>query len=162
MDPDACERQLTLDVDMALHLSRARQGSVFVSPVTSPLAIWQHNDPEPDTHRHHEESTFLTLFPQEERELEFARGGTPRQTRSDSPYRRALTPEDLRLGLDMGHHLAPNHEPHLLGSLGSTEHTFDGPLPLYQPFAIHGRQTFDFETMENSRQGREETPWSVK
>ncbi|KAI9453484.1 hypothetical protein BJY52DRAFT_1398511, partial [Lactarius psammicola] len=134
IDPDARERQRTLDVDTALHLSRARQGSVSVSPVTSPLAIREHNDPEPDTHRHHEGSTFPTLSPQEERELEIARGGTPRQTRSDGPYRRALTPEDLRLGLDMEHHLAQNHEPHLLGSLGSTEHTFDGALPLYQPF----------------------------
>ncbi|KAI9434418.1 hypothetical protein H4582DRAFT_2112537 [Lactarius indigo] len=72
MDPDARERQRTLDVDMALHLSRARQGSVSVSPVASPLAIREHNEPEPDTHRHHEESTFPTLFPQEERELEIA------------------------------------------------------------------------------------------
>ncbi len=112
-------------------------------------AIREHIDPEPDTHRLHEESTFPTLFPQEERELEIARGGTPRQTRSDGPYRRPLTPDDLRLGLEMGHHLTQNHEPHLLGSLGSTEHHFDGALPLYQPSAIHGRQTFDFETMEN-------------
>ncbi|KAH8985458.1 hypothetical protein EDB86DRAFT_2335350 [Lactarius hatsudake] len=149
MDPDARERQRTLDVDMALHLSRARQGSVSVSPVASPLAIREHDDPEPDTHRHHEESTFPTLFPQEERDLEIARGGTPRQARTDGPYRRALTPEDLRLGLDMGHHLAQTHEPHLLGSLGSTEHHFDGGLPLYQPSAIQGRQSFDFGTMED-------------
>lgn len=145
MDPDARERQRTLDVDMALHLSRARQGSVSVSPVTSPLAIREHNDPEADTHRHHEEDIFPTLFSQEERELEIARGGTPRQTRSDGPYRHALTTDDLRLGLDMGRH---THEPHLIGSL-STELQFDGGLPLYQPSAVHGRQTFDFETMEN-------------
>ena len=149
MDPDARERQRTLDVDMALHLSRARHGSVSVSPVTSPLTIRELNEPEPDAHRHHEETTFPTLFPHEECELEIARGGTPRQPRSDGPYRRALTPEDLRLSLDMAHHLAQHHEPHLLGSLGSTENNFDGGLPLYQPSAIHGRQTFDFESMEN-------------
>jgi magnesium transporter len=146
MDPDARERQRTLDVDMALHLSRARHGSVSVSPATSPRMIRELNDPEPATHCHHEESIFPTLFPQEERELEIARGGTPRQTRSiDGPYRRTLTPDNLRLALDMEHHLTPNHESHLLGSL---EHHFDGTLPLYQPSVIHGRQTFDFETME--------------
>ena len=149
MDPDARERQRTLDVDMALHLSRARHGSVSISPVTSPLAVRELPEPEPEPHmhRHHEESTFPTLFPQEERELEIARGGTPRQTRSsDGPYRRTLTPENMRLALDMEHHLTQNHEPHILGSL---EHHFDGALPLYQPSAIHGRQTFDFEIMES-------------
>ena len=148
MDPDARERQRTLDVDMALHLSRARQSSVSVSPVNSPLTIREVDEPEPDTHRHHEESTFPTLFPHEERELEIARGGTPPHTRSDGPYRRVLSPDDLRLGLEMGHHLAQHHEPHLLGSLGGTEHHFDSGLPLYQPSVIHGRQTFDFEAME--------------
>ena len=146
MDPDARERQRTLDVDMALHLSRARHGSVSVSPVTSPLTVREVNEPEPDTHRHHEESIFPTLFPQEERDLEIARGGTPCQTRStDGPYRRVLTPDNMRLALDMEHHLAQNHEPHLIDTL---EHHFDGTLPLYQPSPIHGRQTFDFETME--------------
>src|SRR6266404_7225787 len=152
MDPDARERQRTLDVDMALHLSRARQGSVSVSPVISPLAVCERDDVEPGAHRHHEESTFPTLFPQEERELEIARGATPRPARSDEPYRRALTPDDLRLGLEMGvHRLSQNHEfHHLLGTtLGSTEHHYDGMLPLYQPSAIHGRQTFDFEAMED-------------
>ena len=153
MDPDARERQRTLDVDMALHLSRARQGSVSVSPVTSPLTIRELDEPEPETHRHHEDSTFPTLFPHEECELEIARGGTPRQTHnSDGPYQRPLTPHDLRLSMDMAHRLSQHHEPHhLLGSLGpSTEHHhFDAGLPLYQPSAIHGRQTFDFEAMED-------------
>ena len=74
MDPDARERHCTLDVDMALHLSRARHGSVSVSPVTSPLTIRELDAPEPDTHRHHEDSTFPTLFPHEECELEITRG----------------------------------------------------------------------------------------
>ncbi|KAH9054804.1 hypothetical protein EDB87DRAFT_1767499, partial [Lactarius vividus] len=39
IDPDAGERQPTLDVDMALHLSHAHQGSVSVSPVASPLRL---------------------------------------------------------------------------------------------------------------------------
>ena len=52
----------------------------------------------------------------------------------------------------MAHRLSRHHEPHhLLGSLDpSTEHHhFDAGLPLYQPSAIHGRQTFDFEAMED-------------
>jgi len=49
------------------------------------------------------------------------------------------------------HRLSQNHEfHHLLGTtLGSTGHHYDGMLPLYQPSAIHGRQTFDFEAMED-------------
>ncbi|KAI0299081.1 hypothetical protein B0F90DRAFT_1728913 [Multifurca ochricompacta] len=150
MDPDARERQRTLDVDMAMHLSRARKGSVSVSPVavTSPLAVREHNDREPETHPHHEEGAFPTLSLQDERELEFARGGIPRATHNEDPYRRPLTPDDLRLDLDMGHHLIQGHESHLFGSLGSTTHQFDGALPLYQPPVMHGRQTFDFDTME--------------
>ncbi|KAH9010428.1 hypothetical protein EDB85DRAFT_1268458 [Lactarius pseudohatsudake] len=49
----------------------------------------------------------------------------------------------------MAHHLAQTHEPHLLGSLDSTEHHFNGGLPLYQPSAFHGRWSLDFGTMED-------------
>ena len=41
-------------------------------------------------------------------------------------------------------------EAHLLGYLGSTEHNFDGGLPLYQPSTVHGRWMFDIESMEFS------------
>ena len=151
MDPDARERQRTLDADMAIHLSRARQGSVSVSPEASPIRIREHNEHESETHPHHEESTFPNLFLQEERELEIARGEIPVQVHVDDPYRAVLTPDDLRLRQDLGmtHHLTPNHEPHLLGSLHNGTHQFDGSLPLYQPPALLGRQTFNFGTMED-------------
>src|SRR6266404_5591049 len=67
-------------------------GSVSVSPVFSPLAVCECDGVEPDAHRHHE-NTFPTLFPQEEWELEIARGAPPRPARSDEPYRRALIPQ---------------------------------------------------------------------
>jgi magnesium transporter len=149
MDPDARERQRTLDVDMAIHLSRARQGSVSISPEASPIKVREHNELEPETHPHHEESTFPTLFLQEERELEIARGEIPPRVHVDDPYRAAITPDELRQDLGMTHHLAPNHEPHhLLGSFHNNAHQFDGSLPLYQPPALLGRQTFNFGVME--------------
>jgi magnesium transporter len=150
MDPDARERQRTLDVDMAMHLSRARHESFSVSPVASPLTMREHDDREPpETHPHHEESTFPTLFLQEERELGFARGEDPRQVHNGDPYRGVLAPDDLRQDLGMPRHLTPIHEPHhLLDTLHNAVHQFDGPLPLYQPPILQGRQTFNFGAME--------------
>jgi magnesium transporter len=151
MDPDARERQRTLDVDLAMHLSLARQGSVSVSPIASPLTIREHNECEPETHPHHphpDDTTFPGLFLHEERELELARGEIPSQVQNDHPYQRALAPSNLRLDLDMVHHLAGSHESHL-SSLHHPGHQFDGSLPLYQPPALQGRQTFNFGIMED-------------
>ncbi len=144
LDPDVRERQRTLDVDLAIHLSRARQGSVSVSvsPEASPLALREHDECQPEIHPHHEETTFPNLFLQEEREMEIARGEHPRQQHSDDPYH---LPQDLH----MTHHLAEQHEPHLLGSVHSAPHQFDGTLPLYQPPFLLSRQTFNFQAMED-------------
>src|SRR5579863_1729128 len=149
MDPDARERQRTLDVDMAIHLSRARQNSVSLSPDASPLKLREHDDREPETCTHHEETTFPNLFFQEEQEMEIARGEMPRQVHIGDPYRSVLMPDDLRQHSDMTHHLVHNHEPHIFGSLHSVAHHIDGALPLYQPPALIGRQTFNFAAMEN-------------
>ncbi|KAI9464291.1 hypothetical protein F5148DRAFT_1299927 [Russula earlei] len=149
MDPDARERQRTLDVDMAIHLSRARQGPVSISPDASPLTMREHLDREPETLTHHEESTFPTLSIPEEQELEIARGEIPRQLRIEDPYRSALIPDDLRQDLGLAHHLAQSHEPHLLDSLRDVANQFDGALPLYQPSPLHGQQRFHFEAMED-------------
>ena len=54
IDPNARERQRTLEVGVALHLSRACHGSVSVFPFTSPLTIRELNEPEPNGHLHHE------------------------------------------------------------------------------------------------------------
>ena len=149
MDPDVRERQRTLDVDLAIHLSRARQGSVSVSPEASPLALQGHEDREPEIRPHHEGTAFPNLFLQEEREMEIARGELPRQAHVDDPYQGTLTPNDLRQDLDMTHHLAEQHQPHLLGSVLNVPHQFDGTLPLYQPPALLSQQTFNFEAMED-------------
>lgn len=148
MDPDARERQRTLDVDMAMHLSRARHRS---SPITSPLTIREHNDREPEPHPHHDDSAFPSLFLQEQRELELARGESPCPVHNDNPYRGALMPDSLRLDMDMAHQLTRSHEPHLLSSLHlhHAGHQIDGSLPLYQPPALLGRQTYDFAAMED-------------
>jgi magnesium transporter len=152
MDPDAQERQRTLDVDLAMHLSRARHGSVSVSPMTSPLTIREHNDREPEMHLHHphhDDATFPSLFLQEERELELARGETPSRVQNDNSYRHSLSPDDLRLDLDMAHQLTRGRDSHLIAPLHHSVHPFDGSLPLYQPPALQGRQSFDFGVMED-------------
>ena len=151
MDPDVRERQRTLDVDLAIHLSRARQGSVSVSPEASPLALRERDDREPEIHHsHHEGAAFPNLFMHEEREMEIARGEAPRQLHIDDPYHGTLTPNDLRQEhLDMTHHLAERHEHHLLGSLHNAPLQFDGALPLYQPPALLSRQTYNFQAMED-------------
>ncbi|TFY54116.1 hypothetical protein EVG20_g9842 [Dentipellis fragilis] len=46
LDPDVRERQRTLDVDMAMHLSRARRSSVSTSPVATSLTSHLHHTPE--------------------------------------------------------------------------------------------------------------------
>jgi magnesium transporter len=153
MDPDARERQRALDVDMAIHLSRARQNSVSLSPEASPLELHEHDNHGPETHPHHEETTFPNLFLHEEREMEIARGEMPRQVHIDDPYRGVLIPDDLRPDLDMTHHLTQSHVPHLFGSLHNAPHQIDGALPLYQPPALIGRQTFNFSAMEDFAMG---------
>ena len=149
MDPDVRERQRTLDVDLAIHLSRARQGSVSVSPETSPLALRERDERQPEIPAHREGAAFPNLFLQEEREMEIARGEPHRQLHIDDPYHGTLTPNDLRQDLDMTHHLAGRHEGHLLGSVLNASQQFDGTLPLYQPPALLSRQTFDFQAMED-------------
>lgn len=146
MDPDVRERQRTLDVDLAIHLSRARQGSVVsVSPEASPIALREHDDRQPEIPPHNEGAAFPNLFLQEEREMEIARGEPHRQLRIDDPYHGTLTPNDLQQDLD---HLAQRHEPHFLGSVLNAPHQFDGTLPLYQP-PLLSRQTFNFQAMED-------------
>jgi magnesium transporter len=149
MDPDVRERQRTLDVDLAIHLSRARQGSVSVSPEASPLALRECDERAPEIHPHHEGTAFPNLFLHEEREMEIARGEAPRQLHIDDPYHGTLTPNGLRQDLDMTHHLAERHEHHLLGSLHNAPLQFDGALPLYQPPALLSRQTYNFQAMED-------------
>ena len=102
MDPDTHECQSTIDVGMALHLSSPCHGLVTVSPVTSPLTVWELTEPESDKHQHHKESIFPALFPQEERELEIARGETPCSI--DGPCWCMLRPENMQLVFHMVHH----------------------------------------------------------
>ncbi len=148
MDPDVRERQRTLDVDLAIHLSRARKGSVSVSPEASPFAMREHDDREPEIHPHPEDTTFPSLFLQEEREMEIARGDLPHRLHTDDPYQGTLTPNDLRQDIDMTRHLAEQHEPHLLNAVDAPQQ-FDGTLPLYQPPALLSRQTYNFQAMED-------------
>ncbi|EGO27742.1 hypothetical protein SERLADRAFT_461705, partial [Serpula lacrymans var. lacrymans S7.9] len=133
-DPDARERQRTMDVDMALHLSRARRETITVSPVISPY------EPAP-RQTEHPESTFPSLSVHEEREIDYARGqfhpvghDLVNGRLDDEHIHTRVTPVDFGM-----HHLDQGHDPSLLATLGgqlpNTDHedpaSMSG-LPTYQ------------------------------
>ncbi|KIJ69806.1 hypothetical protein HYDPIDRAFT_77280 [Hydnomerulius pinastri MD-312] len=147
-DPDARERQRTMDVDMALHLSRARRETI-VSP-TSPYD----SSPRPE-----DEPLFTPLSDAERHDLEFARGERlhaldhdPVNGVSDETLHtpRPATPLDLRL-----RHLNQTQDPSLLATIQGPYSlpNQDDPstsmscLPTYQANA--SRSIFDFSLLEN-------------
>ncbi|THH17432.1 hypothetical protein EW146_g3373 [Bondarzewia mesenterica] len=142
LDPDARERQRTLDEDMALHLSLARRGSISTSPVTSPHVTREREEPHPAE----QEAIFPTFSLQEERELDIARGANIPNTIDEAveAYRRTPTPEDLRLP-----HLSQGHDPSLLVSLNDNDvQQPDAVLPMYQATLSQDKSNFNFKLLE--------------
>jgi len=137
-DPEAWERQRTMDVDMAMHLSRARRETVLTSPTTSPFEISQ---PVP-------ENALLSLSENEEREIHLARGQTLREEQGESAEEVVPTTHPSHSLVDLNVHLHQAQDPALLvpseplqDSSGSV---FD--LPVYQDNV--SRTNFDFAIME--------------
>ncbi|KAG6902458.1 hypothetical protein C0995_016320 [Termitomyces sp. Mi166 len=127
-DPEARERQRTMDVDMAMQLSRARRETVTGSPEISPL---------PERAQRHEEG--------EEHSIHF----TDTAVQSD--------PEDETLGIgpnpsriDFKMHLNTMHDASLLAQAPPLNHDPNAEslygLPTYQ--ANISRSEFDFTLME--------------
>ncbi|KAI0312285.1 hypothetical protein OF83DRAFT_670967 [Amylostereum chailletii] len=172
LDPETRERQRTMDVDMAMHLSRARRESVSTSPVLSPLAIHPSHPRPFESHQSHphlskpadsHDTFFPTLSVQEEHDLEVARQGPSDADESEllgadpTTYRptRTPTPEN---SLHIMPHLSQAHDPDLLVSLNapgipfnappSTTSDRDGGLPMYQPPTTGDRLSFRFGLME--------------
>ena len=145
-DPDALERQRTLDADMAIQLSRARSGTIVVpSPVgPSPLT------PSPRLSAA-EESHFPALSLQEQQAIDEARGTgqihmdneRPEQYQHPGP-----TPgQDL-----LTNHLSSGHDPALVVSLDPryVEDANMGGLPMYQATVERtDRPNYDFSLMED-------------
>ncbi|KAJ7724857.1 hypothetical protein B0H16DRAFT_287491 [Mycena metata] len=118
-DPQFRERQRTMDVDMAMQLSRARRETI------APLS---------DT----SDGGFPALSSQEQHELDIARGEAEEQVENV-----VQMPEPL----EMNHMSA--HDPALLAhasQLHAAPTSTFGGLPTYQPNASHSE--FDFSPME--------------
>ncbi|KAG1806411.1 uncharacterized protein HD556DRAFT_309131 [Suillus plorans] len=147
-DPEVRERQRTLDVDMALHLSRARRETT----TTPPAALLEYESaPHPET-----VPPFSHFSAIEEHDIDIARGDRINHINHDgvncgsdglhSP--RSLTPIDLRM-----QHLDQTHDPALLTTMTSeyqpirSEALASMPgLPVYQANA--SRSAFSFAHLE--------------
>lgn len=146
-DPEVRERQRTLDVDMALHLSRARRETI----TTPPTSLQYESAPHPEAM-----PPFSHFSAIEEHDIDIARGDRNSHLDHDgvncvsdglhSP--RSLTPIDLRM-----QHLDQTHDPALLTTMGSEyrpirdEALVSMPgLPVYQANA--SRSTFAFTHLE--------------
>ncbi|KAJ3490713.1 hypothetical protein NLI96_g1224 [Meripilus lineatus] len=121
-DPEHRERQRTMDVDMAIQLSRARSNTVALS---SPII-------SPQPHRASDDQLFPSLSLHEEHELDAARLGGPTNGDLDaiSPFHPGPV-QDTHTHLN---HLSVAHDPALLVSLDTAEpdDTAMGGLPMYQ------------------------------
>jgi magnesium transporter len=137
-DPDVRERQRAMDVDMALHLSRARSGTIVAqSPdVTTPPQT-RHEISLGDDH-------FIELSMQEEQDLNFAKGigGVPVDEQQEHFHPGPAVEAQLN------HHSA-GHDPALLVSLGAPDQDDTGGLPMYQPSVPAEQPTFDFDILES-------------
>lgn len=132
-DPEAQERQRTMDVDSAMQLSRARSASVAVPPagLSSFLQAQKLTESPSDTPRRLSMedqpgfSAFLDSHEEEENRQQFERSVTEMQ------------------------HLSQAHEPALLMSMEPPmPSAAPNGLPVYQPSSTAYRSSFDFSLME--------------
>jgi magnesium transporter len=143
-DPDEQERQRTMDVDMALQLSRARRETVSINPSLPSTQDVQ-------------QPTIIRSFPMlsplssdEQRAISFARGETPHPDDEAIllPHRQPSPPAFIL------HHLDQVHDSSLLAPMGRTAEAQDHDdriapmygLPTYQTDL--SRSHFDFAPME--------------
>ncbi|KZP20114.1 cora-domain-containing protein [Athelia psychrophila] len=140
-DPDVRERQRTMDVDMAMQLSRARRDTISPPEVVSPYEPHPHLQLQP-------EPNFNSLSYREEQDLNIARGENVHAMDlgpgGDEPLRmREPNPVDFRLP-----HISA-HDPSLAVSSGHLN--IDDPgaslsgLPTY---TSNASSNFDFALME--------------
>jgi magnesium transporter len=147
-DPEARERQRTMDVDMAMHLSRARRETVLVAPGTSPYESVAHVQTQ-------DHPVILPLSYDERHHLDIAKGeethGGDDEFSADDV---TLHPHLRASSLDLRNNLQQAHDPSLLASLGLPHSDADTEdqsssmfgLPRYQADA--SRSSFNFALME--------------
>jgi magnesium transporter len=143
-DPEVRERQRTMDVDMALQLSRARRETISVPTGSSPYEGTQQT-----------ESSFPILSPlssQEQRAIDIARGEDPHPIEDDGgEVADDATLHPLRQPYAESFHLLPHlhqtHDSFLAGQEREDSSTPMFGLPTYQPNV--SRSNFDFALMED-------------
>lgn len=145
-DPDARERQRTMDADMAIQLSRARSGTIVIpSPVASgpsPLAPSPRRPSADEVH-------FPVLSLQEQQAIDEARGAIPPRADSERPeqYQHPAPTHEL-----FANHLNSGHDPALLVSLDPryNDDAAMGGLPMYQATVERTeRPEYEFGLMED-------------
>lgn len=145
-DPDARERQRTMDADMAMQLSRARSGTVVMpSPITppplSPVARRASVD----------EPRFPALSLQEQQAIDEARGAGQLHGNAEQPeqYQHPGPTPSTEL---LRNHLSAGHDPGLLVSLEAPfqDDTAMGGLPMYQATVERTEgPNYEFSLMED-------------
>lgn len=139
-DTRSRERQQTLDMDMAMHLSKARRDTANISPITT------HEEIQPELQ---ENAAQATLSSGEQHEIDMAQGPEETDDLESIRTKRPPSPMDLR---DL---LPQSHDPSLLVSLNGVRHPVDDPttsstfgaLPTYQ--ANTSQPVFNFSPMES-------------
>ncbi|KAI0701176.1 hypothetical protein BC835DRAFT_1411565 [Cytidiella melzeri] len=137
-DPDVRERQRAMDVDMALHLSRARSNTVVgQSPDLTTPSQGRLELPL-------DKERFIGLSRQEEQDINYAKGigGVPVDEHQEHFHPGPAANMHLN-------HLSVGHDPTLLVSLGAPDHDDTGGLPMYQPSILAEQPTFDFDALES-------------
>jgi magnesium transporter len=135
-DPDARERQRTMDVDMAMQLSRARRETINLSPIGSPYEA----TPTPENSL----PPISALSPHEEHHLDIARGTSLHTGNADDE--RTVPSRNGSL-IDLNERLHQAQDPSLLVSdLRDPVRSSTYGLPTYQANA--SRSVFDFTLME--------------
>ena len=145
-DPDVRERQRTMDVDMAINLSRVRRESMSLAPSTSPFDL-QHERPFGITSPFVSQEQHYLEVPKEE-ELR----GVGDIDNGYTPDRSPIFPRRKSSVVDLHGNMAQTHDPSLPASLGHPLTVNEDPsasiigLQGYQSNV--SRHDFDFAHME--------------
>ena len=140
-DPEARERQRTMDVDMAMQLQRARRETISVPPATSPYETGA------------QQQVISPLSPHEQHHIDIAKGEAPLGGDEDFGCDDGvLHPHLPTSSFNLANHLPQAHDPSLLVSIGLPRSNENGEdhssfaLPTYQ--ATASRPVFHFSLME--------------
>ncbi|KAI0774605.1 hypothetical protein C8Q74DRAFT_1178386, partial [Fomes fomentarius] len=131
-DPDARERQRTMDADMAIQLSRARSGTIVMPSPVAPGPASLTPSPRLSVGEEHHFPAFPPLSLQGQQAIDEARGTAQLLNGNELPEQ-YQHPGPSPGGDLLTNHLSSGHDPALLVSLDPRyEDTQMGGLPMYQ------------------------------